>query len=142
MTYKKRDLEDLADLSGIDELDTSGRWSCPSRGELLVATLEISDDDYTAINHGSYQGTLLFVFETGGDLWLLKDAYGSCSHCDGLLSCDDDDEYKNYATKMFRNAYAFEGQAEAKAFLEQKAEDGRRYGWGGVAGNALEELDW
>ena len=43
----------------------------------------------TVINHGSYQGTLLFIIGAdtwADDFWYVKVAYGSCSGCDTLES--------------------------------------------------------
>lgn len=45
-------------------------------------------DRITSINHGDYQGTLLFVIGANGyqpdDYWYVKVNYGSCSGCDTL----------------------------------------------------------
>lgn len=45
-------------------------------------------DRITSIDHGDYQGTLLFVIGANGyqpdDYWYVKVNYGSCSGCDTL----------------------------------------------------------
>ena len=71
--------------------------------QLVKMVVEIlAEDDYcsspdpdriTVIDHGDYQGTLLFVI---GDksyqpstYWTVKVSYGSCSGCDTLCSIND-----------------------------------------------------
>ncbi len=45
-------------------------------------------DNIIEINHGDYQGTLVYVIPSDsyqpGDYWYVKIAYGSCSGCDML----------------------------------------------------------
>jgi hypothetical protein len=47
------------------------------------------------IDHGDYQGTLLFIIGAQGyqpnDYWWVKISYGSCSGCDTLQRIKDDD---------------------------------------------------
>lgn len=66
-------------------------------------------DRITEIDHGDYQGTLLYVIGGTGyqpyTYWYVKVAYGSCSACDtlqGIKGCDDsqptDDQVSQYMT--------------------------------------------
>lgn len=81
------------------ELRTSFKAKGPeSYGDLVRRTVEaITDkDEYgepdveriTQIDHGDYQGTLLFVIAACGyqpsKFWYVKVDYGSCSSCDTL----------------------------------------------------------
>jgi hypothetical protein len=76
------------------------RWldHSPSYGELVKRVVEVInlDGEYggpdpsqiTTIDHGDYQGTLLYVVPEIGyqpsAFWALKVSYGSCSGCDTL----------------------------------------------------------
>lgn len=66
-----------------------------------VVTILVTDHDryasdqpdpkrITSIDHGDYQGTLLFIIASTGyqpsDFWFVKVSYGSCSGCDTLQS--------------------------------------------------------
>jgi hypothetical protein len=63
--------------------------------DIVVRTL-VSEDDYdspdpariTTIDHGDYQGTLLFIVGAQGyqpsTYWAIPVSYGSCSGCDTL----------------------------------------------------------
>ena len=67
----------------------------------VVTILCLDADDYdqpdpnriTSIDHGDYQGTLLFVIAATGyqpsDFWFVKVSYGSCSGCDTLQAIDE-----------------------------------------------------
>lgn len=139
--YQKADLEEHADLEAID--DDPESWGNPSREEILQQSLGLDDGEIVSVCSGGYQGEYLFVFRSGEYLWLLKDSYGSCSYCDGLLAAD---HAKSYAEGMMRNAYAFEDDNEAVRFLHEKSDGGAEYstfsyGWGplvddGIAGIA------
>lgn len=57
--------------------------------QVLAAGDKYRDPDparITVIDHGDYQGTLLFVIAAGGyqpdQFWTIKVSYGSCSGCD------------------------------------------------------------
>lgn len=77
--------------------------------EIVKAVVEIlhDEDDYnspdpgriTQIDHGEYQGTLLYVIASGdyqpSDYWYVMVWYGSCSGCDTLQ--DIQDNYPNYS---------------------------------------------
>lgn len=80
----------------------------PSYGDLvrlLCTALEDPDDDsdfpdparITRIDHGDYQGTIVFVIAAGGyqphNHWATWVWYGSCGGCDTLQSINDDVPY-------------------------------------------------
>jgi len=90
-----------------------------SYAAIVKAVVEVlkSDDGYDApdpariveIDHGDYQGTLLFIVGAGGyqpsDYWFVKVGYGSCSGCDTLQAIDGysdepptDDQANEYLT--------------------------------------------
>lgn len=62
----------------------------------VVTIINADSDDYgkpdperiTSIDHGDYQGTLLFIIAGSGyqpdNYWFVKVGYGSCSGCDTL----------------------------------------------------------
>ncbi len=56
----------------------------------------------TRIDHGDYQGTLLFVIGAGGyqpdTYWATKVGYGSCSGCDTLQAIHEDGVYGEPST--------------------------------------------
>jgi len=142
--YVKNDLIDYADVENIDR---SGYTS--SRSTLLKESLGLSDRELKSYTYGSYQGTMLFVFEVGGYIWLLRDSYGSCSYCDGLLGSSD---VRTYATSMMNNAYCFESKNDAVRFLNQVLDardkdkedrdlDLNPYFWDSVAVKGIELLN-
>lgn len=67
--------------------------------KLVVET--VATDDYgqpdperiTEIDHGDYQGTLVYVIAAGGyqpdRFWYVRVGYGSCSGCDTLQAISD-----------------------------------------------------
>lgn len=71
--------------------------------DLVKRVVEVlhDDEDYnsidpsriTTIDHGHYQGTLVFVIGASGyqpyDYWYVKIGYGSCSGCDTLQSIQE-----------------------------------------------------
>lgn len=147
--YLKADLEDHADLSRI-ERDEENRLRY-SRSDLLEAAL---DTEVHTTCSGGYQGTYGFVLVMDGLLWVIKDSYGSCSVCDGLLAAHDQDgrpyrvedpeeldceNVRNYALVMMRNAYAFDNKNDAVRFVH-KAEDGDLDVWGWSWGNVSEGI--
>ena len=89
-----------------------------SYGAIVKAVIEIlHDNEYgtpdperiTEIDHGEYQGTLVYVIGDGGyqpsDYWFVKVGYGSCSGCDtlkGIRQYEDDpptaEQVKDYMT--------------------------------------------
>jgi hypothetical protein len=136
--YVRADLEDYADLDRIH--DDPDSWGNPSRLELLEQSLGLDEFDIKSARAGSYQGQMLFIFRTAGYIWLLKDSYGSCSHCDGLLAADHASEY---AETMMRDAYAFTSIEDVREFIEAKI-DGDEYGiykWEELADEVLDVLD-
>lgn len=136
--YVRADLEEYADLDAID--DDPSSWGTPSRSELLQQSLGLDSVEIHVASTGGYQGEKLFVFRTGGYYWLVKDSYGSCSHCDGLLAADHASEY---ATTMLRDAYAFTDAGDTIAFLERKANDDGGYGifgWATLADDGVEAV--
>lgn len=138
--YLKVDLEDYADLEAID--DDPESWGQPSRSEILQQSLGLNSGEIKSICSGGYQGEWLFVFRIGGYLWLLKDSYGSCPVCDGLLAAD---HAKHYAEGMMRNAYAFDDDNEAVRFLHEKDGDGAElstfsYGWSPLVDDGISAI--
>jgi hypothetical protein len=154
--------DDLADYANIEAVHGS-EHTLPSRGSLLEMALGVEP---TTVCSGGYQGTYLFIVVVNDTLWLIKDAYGSCSYCDGLLAqrvrkhkADDEEEkeelqreedenLQQYARSMMNNAYAFESKNDAVRFLDEKAPDEERnwyHGWESVAEDgitALNEVDY
>lgn len=66
-------------------------------------------DRITSIDHGDYQGTLLFIISASGyqpsAFWFVKVSYGSCSGCDTLQAITEyssepptDEQVKDYMT--------------------------------------------
>lgn len=143
--YVKADLEDYADL---DELldDDAEEYRSPTlgRSEILEKALDLERDvDFDSYCTGGYQGTYLFVFEKGGYLWLLKDSYGSCSYCDGLLASENS---ASYGISMMRNAYAFENENDAVRFLHMASDrdadhDLMSYSWQKVGEQGIKLID-
>lgn len=122
--YLQRDLTDYAD-------EYTKEKPYISRKKLLRNMLP----DDAAIDHhttGGYQGLHGYVIVLDGYWWLLKDAYGSCSYCDGLLSAaqDSPEKVEEYGLSMMRNAYCFDTEADARAFLDAKVSDEDHWGWG------------
>lgn len=85
--------------SGKDQLRAKFQTEHPSSYKDIVQsvlTIIRRDDEYsypdperlTEINHGHYQGTLVYIVPEGGyqpsDYWYVKVGYGSCSGCDTL----------------------------------------------------------
>jgi hypothetical protein len=144
--YRKADLADHADLSRIDR-SVGSHWP-PNRSDLLREAL---DTNVEGVCSGGYQGTWVFILVVDDILWLLKDSYGSCSYCDGLLAAADldgrsyrtDEEelgaenVRQYAESMMNNAYAFESKNDAVRFIARV--DG--YGWRDVRSDTIETLD-
>lgn len=120
--YIKNDLEDYAsnDIPSVE-------WGSPHRSELLESAVD--PDSMEFYSTGGYQGKMVFALDAGGYIWLVKEAFGSCSVCDGLLAADDDWEYTK---KMLRNAYCFESKKDAIDFLDTKLETEGWY-WNDVA---------
>lgn len=58
----------------------------------------------TCIDHGNYQGTLVFIIAADGyqpdDYWFVKVSYGSCSGCDILARIMDPGEYDEPPTAV------------------------------------------
>jgi hypothetical protein len=74
--------------------------------EIVRAVIEILGDTndcnapdperITVVEHGSYQGTLLFIIageDYSDDFWYVKVGYGSCSGCDTLAAIESDGEH-------------------------------------------------
>jgi len=152
--YLKADLEDHADLSSI-ERDEEGRLRY-GRSDLLGAAL---DADVHTTCSGGYQGTYGFVLVVDDTLWVIKDSYGSCSVCDGLLAAHDRDgrpyrvedpdeldceNVQNYAQSMMRNAYAFDNKNDAVRFVHEASEgnlDVSGWSWGDIAEGVIEDIN-
>lgn len=152
--YEKDDLADYAAVEAVNGSDSE--YGLPSRSDLLEMALDVEP---TTVCSGGYQGTYLFILVVNDTLWLIKDSYGSCSYCDGLLaqqvrtySADDEEEkaelqqeedenLQQYARSMMNNAYAFESKNDAVRFLHEKDDD-RSYshGWAAVAEDGISEL--
>lgn len=71
-------------------------------------------DRITRIDHGSWQGTLVFVIGEGGyqpdDYYVTKVGYGSCSHCDAFEAIESnyheyDDEGDSIVTEAAAKQY-------------------------------------
>lgn len=151
--------DDLADYANVENVNGRGsEYGLPSRSDLLEMALDVEP---TTVCSGGYQGTYLFILVVNDTLWLIKDAYGSCSYCDGLLAqevrkhsaedeaekeelqSEEDDNLRQYARSMMNNAYAFEDKNDAVRFLHEKTpdEDGRwHHGWEAVAEDGIEKL--
>jgi len=139
--YVKADLEDYANIDAIE--DDPNSWSSPSRAEILQQALDLTEDEVHVVNGGGYTGSMLFIFETEGYLWVIQDEYGSCEQCDGLIGRN---HAKEYATTLMRDAYAFTDPCDAEPFLKEKSNeginrDGLSYGWKPVVGGGLEILE-
>jgi hypothetical protein len=59
---------------------------------------------------GGYSGTLGFVIEEDDKVWIIKEAYGSCEYCDGLLAAES---AYTYTMSMLKNAYCFGDYTDA-----------------------------
>lgn len=158
--YLKADAEDRADLSRIQRDDegnyTPEKISSPRRDALLEVVL---DTEVRSVRNGRYQGTMGFVFVVDGLLWLLKDSFGSCAVCDGLMGARDDDGHawgntdpedltcthvREYTASMLRNAYAFESKNDAVRFLHQAEDDeleAAGWSWRDIADDMIDVLD-
>lgn len=107
------------DNGGKDAFKAKFAAEHPRSYEALVkAVIEIlaSDNEYdgpdperiTVIDHGDYQGTMVFVVGAGGyqpsTYWATSVGYGSCSGCDTLQAISDysddpptEEQLKEYA---------------------------------------------
>jgi len=152
--YEKDDLADRAELSNVNGCESE--YGLPSRSDLLEMALGVEP---TTVCSGGYQGTYLFILVVDDTLWLIKDSYGSCSYCDGLLAqqvltygadteeekeelqSEEDENLQQYARSMMNNAYAFTSKNDAVRFLQEKDDD-RMYshGWAAVAEGGISEL--
>lgn len=131
--YVKADLEDFANLDAIED----GEWGHPSRETILMQSLALDDCEIQSACTGGYQGTYLFTFYTGNYLWIIRDSYGSCALCDGLIGAEHASEY---ALTMMRNAYAFESENDAVEFLTEKTESEYSYRWS-LAEQGIDAID-
>jgi len=122
--YHKYDLGDYATTP-------TNSGNC-SRSDLLKAMLP-DKADIDTVSTGGYQGHLGFIIRLDGFTWVLKDAYGSCEYCDGLLGADD---AASYGQSMMRNAYCFDSNDDAATFVRQQ--DG--WGWDSLADDLLDTL--
>lgn len=147
--YLKADLEDRAGLDSIT-LNEEGRLR-HSRSSLLEDALGVEPKVTCS---GGYQGTYTFVLVVDDILWVIKDSYGSCGLCDGLLHAknytgrDDKEEgleaVRNYAQSMMRNAYAFDNKNDAVRFVHQAAEgdlDVSGWAWSDVDEGTIESIN-
>lgn len=102
MTQIQYDLQDHADLSGIEH---DGRYTPrQSRAQLAAEALGLDADEITTVRHGSYQGEIVLLFRYDRYTVVLKDSYGSCSVCDGVLACSDSEQLRSYTERMLANA--------------------------------------
>jgi len=106
--YIKNDLEDYAkDISVDESTERASR-------EQLIDELLPDSARYEIYSTGGWQGTLGIVIECDDYIWLIKEPFGSCGVCDGLLGASDK---VGYGKKMLRNAYCFESTELAIRFL-------------------------
>jgi len=126
----KADLEDSA--LNDHEVEFESKYGNPGRVDILKNILP-SYEIETACT-GGYQGTYVFRLDGPEYIWLIRDSYGSCSYCDGLI--DNPDPY-NYGIQMLRNGYAFESEDDAVQFLKLVG----NFRWERVKGIALELFD-
>jgi len=110
--YLGLDLEDYATDPPLEEQDDR-YWSRTN----IIRELLPDTADVEVYSTGGYQGEMGFVIGLDGYYWLIKETYGSCSFCDGLLGADDSLEY---GRSILRNAYAFDSEADARAFLREQ----------------------
>lgn len=121
--YLGKDLGDYADLDDVENPERS------YQGSRAYYLNEILPDSATILTYrvGSYQGTMGIVITLDDYLWVIKEAYGSCGHCDGYLGAEDKAEY---ALSICRNAYCFERKTDARDFIQgRKENDDSYYGW-------------
>ena len=75
-------------------VDTENDYPCPDI------------DRITVINHGSYQGMLVFVIAATGyqpyDYWATNVSYGSCSYCDTLQAAKTKEDLYTLALHMLQ----------------------------------------
>lgn len=66
----------------------------------------------TEIDHGDYQGTLLYIIGATGyqpyTYWAVKVSYGSCSGCDTLAAIESDCKYDESYTNRIVNDRALD----------------------------------
>jgi hypothetical protein len=135
------DLSDHADFDGFDiETNEYGFVTTPDTRTALLRQTIPSVDTIHSERVGSWSGTESFGFEVDGLLWLIRDHYGSCSHCDGFIAADSRDDYVQYARTLMSNAYAFDDRVDAHRFVDEQAEDAL-YGWNAVQEEAHEIID-
>ena len=117
--YLKKDLTDYSELP--TEVDGY------TRTDYIKAILpEKATIDAHSV--GSYQGTMGIVIGLDGYYWLIKEHYGSCSYCDGMLGAESKIEY---AESILRNAYCLPDEETALRFLACKEEESS-YGWNDI----------
>lgn len=124
--YRKHDLTNYA-TTPTAEMD---RYS---RSDILKTMLPDSAEMET-VSTGGYQGWMGFIIHLDGYVWLIKDGYGSCSYCDGLLAADN---AASYGESMMRNVYCFDTGSDAATFVTEQ--DG--YAWNEVADDILAHLN-
>ena len=85
-----------------ETLRKNPRWSYK---DLVKETISLISEGYrspdperiTIIDHGDFQGTLLFVIAAQGyqpyHYWYVKISYGSCSGCDTLIGINELADY-------------------------------------------------
>ena len=101
-------------------LDSIPDWEySPDESYLSLLTKALSltvddDKDYpcpdieriTKIDHGSYQGTILFIIGATGyqpsEYWAVFVSYGSCSGCDTLQAADSKEDLYTLALHMLQ----------------------------------------
>lgn len=109
----------------------------PRRGDLVRGLLP----DSATINiysSGGYQGMMGFAIDLDDHIWLIKESYGSCSYCDGLIGSGD---RISYGISMLRNAYCFESIDDAVEFVDDASDnDDGYYGWDRISGGLIDEL--
>lgn len=66
---------------------------------------------------GDYQGDVLIALKHNGEYGYIVCGYGSCSHCDALEGCDNDDERKELFDSLVRGADWFDTLDGLKAHV-------------------------
>lgn len=95
-----------------------GWLQTPSYGEIVATFGEIlaeaSDDDY--------QGDSLFLIREAGNAsryGILTFGWGSCSGCDALQACDNQEDVNNLQDDLERGIKWFENLDAAKSYLAE-----------------------
>lgn len=129
--YLGRDLEDYASPPS-----TSFNSRRPGREEVVRALLPDSATIKT-YHPGGYSGAMGFVIYLDDYIWLIKEYYGSCNLCDGMLAASDKIKY---GRSILRNAYCLESEEDAIEFLNNRIAQSD-YGWRKIAPDMQEIIE-